>query len=58
MIPWQQSMRTIEALQSKGIETGIEIIEGAKHLFDTFPSVGVDSEPSVRRAYEWLTRFV
>lgn len=58
MIPWQQSMRTIEALKAKGVEADIEIIEGARHLFDTFPEVGVDFEPGVRRAYEWLTRFV
>ncbi|KAL9031279.1 MAG: hypothetical protein Q9196_000686 [Gyalolechia fulgens] len=56
LIPWQQSMRTVEALRSMGIEAGIEIIEGAKHLFDTFPAVGVDFEGQVRKGYEWLER--
>ena len=57
LIPWQQSMRTVEALKVKGVEAGIEIIEGARHLFDTFPEVGVDFEPQVRKGYEWLGRF-
>ena len=51
-------MRTVEALRARGVEADIEIVEGAKHLFDTFPEAGVDFEPSVRRGYEWLARFV
>jgi acetyl esterase/lipase len=58
LIPWQQSMRTIEALKARGVEADIEIVEGARHLFDTFPEIGVDFEPSVRRGYSWLGRFV
>lgn len=51
-------MRTIEALRARGVEADIEVVEGARHLFDTFPEIGVDFEPSVRRGYGWLTRFV
>lgn len=58
MIPWQQSMRTVEALRVRGVEADIEIVEGARHLFDTFPQIGVDFEPGVRRGYAWLGRFV
>jgi len=54
LIPWQQSMRTVEALRARGVEAGIEVVEGARHLFDTFPEVGVDFEPAVRRGYGWL----
>lgn len=54
MIPYQQSVKTVEALKAQGIEGHCEIVEGGKHLFDTFPEIGVDFEPSVRRAYQWL----
>ena len=57
LIPWQQSMRTVQALKAKGVEAEIEVIDEARHLFDTFPAPGVDFEPSVRRAYLWLARF-
>lgn len=50
-------MRTVEALRARGVEAGIEVVEGARHLFDTFPEIGVDYEPNVRRGYEWLARF-
>ena len=35
-------MRTIEALRARGVEADIEVVEGARHLFDTFPEIGVD----------------
>ena len=54
LIPWQQSARTIEALRDSGVEAGIEVVEGARHLFDTFPEIGVDFEPAVERGYRWL----
>lgn len=47
-------MRTVDALRARGVEAGIEIVEGARHLFDTFPEVGVDFGPSVERGYGWL----
>ena len=58
MIPWQQSMHTVESLRARGVEADIEVVEGARHLFDTFPEIGVDFEPGVRRGYAWLARFV
>ena len=58
MIPWQQSMRTVDALRARDVETDIEVVEGARHLFDTFPEIGVDFEPGVRRGYAWLAGFV
>ena len=48
----------MEALRERGVEAEIEIVEGARHLFDTFPEIGVDFEGSVRRGYAWLKRFV
>jgi len=58
LIPWQQSMRVHDALRERGVRAGIEIIEGAKHLFDTFPDPGVDTEEAVGRGYEWLKGFI
>ncbi|KAL8702333.1 MAG: hypothetical protein Q9224_000035 [Gallowayella concinna] len=54
MIPWEQSQRTVDALQAKGIEGQLEIVEGARHLFDTFPERGVEFDGQVRKGYEWL----
>ncbi|KAL8818063.1 MAG: hypothetical protein Q9223_003231 [Gallowayella weberi] len=54
MIPWEQSQRTVDALKAKGVEAQLEIVEGGKHLFDTFPERGVEFEGQVRRGYEWL----
>ena len=51
-------MHTVEALRARGVEADIEVVEGARHLFDTFPEIGVDFEPGVRRGYAWLARFV
>jgi len=36
------------------VEAGIEVVEGARHLFDTFPEAGVDFRPAVGRGYGWL----
>jgi hypothetical protein len=49
---------TVEALRARGVEADIEVKEGARHLFDTFPETWVDFEPSVRRGYGWLASFV
>ena len=58
MIPWRQSERTVEALRGRGVEADIEVVEGARHLFDTFPEIGVEFEDGVRRGFAWLARFV
>lgn len=54
MIPWEQSQRTVDALRAKGVEARLEVVEGARHLFDTFPERGVEFETQVRMGYEWL----
>jgi len=54
LIPWQQSARTVEALRARGVKAGIEVVEGARHLFDTVPEAGVDFGPAVGRGYGWL----
>lgn len=58
MILCQHNVCTVEALRARGVEADIEVKKGARHLFDTFPEIRVDFEPSVRRGYGWLVSLV
>lgn len=59
LIPWQQSQKTFEALKERGVETGIEVLKGAGHLFDlTRDQGGDEGVRAVERAIEFLKRFV
>jgi dipeptidyl aminopeptidase/acylaminoacyl peptidase len=51
LIPWEHSQRVVDALAARGVDTGIEILEGVEHLFDTFSNKGWDE---IQRAYGWL----
>lgn len=53
MIPWQQSQRVIDALQKRGVEADIAVLDGAVHLFDTFSDSGWDE---IQRGYAWLAK--
>ena len=58
LVPCKQSRMTIEALREKGVQCGIGVAEGARHLFDTFASedprdTGVEV---VRKGYAFLGR--
>lgn len=58
LIPWQHSQDVVDALKANGVEAGISLPDGARHLFDTFPI----EDPletgwaSVYEGYEWLGR--
>ena len=58
LVPCRQSMNTIAALKRKGVDCGLGIASGARHLFDTFPS----DDPAgtgvavVREGYEFLMK--
>jgi dipeptidyl aminopeptidase/acylaminoacyl peptidase len=57
LVPCEQSRDTIDALRKIGVECGISIPVGAKHLFDMFPSedpMGTGAE-AVREGYEFLS---
>ena len=56
-IPWQQSVRTVEALRAEGVEADIEIVAGAGSFFDWYPESSLGAE-SVKRGYAWLRNFV
>ncbi|KAI9643621.1 hypothetical protein NHQ30_008243 [Ciborinia camelliae] len=62
LIPWQQSRKTYEALRERGIDAGIEILEGMGHLFDLVRDRDGGNEGQGERAVErgigFLRRFV
>ena len=60
LIPWQQAVRTHEALQQVGVETEIRILDDALHLFDLFRSYenNKGQKAAVREGYEFLKRRV
>ncbi|KUI58292.1 Conidial yellow pigment biosynthesis polyketide synthase [Cytospora mali] len=61
LIPWQQSERSFKALQSRGVDSELRIIDGgAPHLFDMYPhgkgyEIGMDA---VRAGYAFLAKHV
>lgn len=60
LVPWQQALRTYEALQERGVEAEIRILEGAAHLFDLYKGFERDetAQRAVQEGYEMLARWV
>ncbi|KAF7159620.1 hypothetical protein CNMCM5623_005000 [Aspergillus felis] len=60
LIPWQQAMRTYEALRQKDVIAEVRILEGAAHLFDLYQSYKTDEKAIrvVQEGYEFLRRHV
>ncbi|AEO67410.1 uncharacterized protein THITE_2050784 [Thermothielavioides terrestris NRRL 8126] len=60
LIPWQQALRTHEALRQANVEAEIRILDGALHLFDMFRTYEGDSnaKAAVREGYEFLSKHV
>ncbi|OQE09457.1 hypothetical protein PENVUL_c006G02806 [Penicillium vulpinum] len=60
LIPWEQAVRTFEALRQRNIITGLRILDGAKHLFDLYPSYkdNLQAAKAVQDGYEFLRRHV
>ncbi|KAK8124347.1 uncharacterized protein PG998_000106 [Apiospora kogelbergensis] len=56
LVPWQQALRTHEALRRQGVRSEIRILDGAVHLFDMYRSYGNDkaAKQAVGEAYEFL----
>ena len=53
LIPWEHSQRVVDGLRERGVESGIEVLDGVEHLFDTFSDKGWEE---IQRAYRWLAR--
>lgn len=60
LIPWEQAVRTYEALRQKDVSAEIRILEGAAHLFDLYRSYEEDENAirAVKEGYEFLWRHV
>jgi acetyl esterase/lipase len=61
LIPWQQSERTWKALQARGVEAELRVVdEEAPHLFDIYPQrSGYEAGMrAVREGYAFLARHV
>ena len=56
LVPCNQSQRTVEMLQRKGVKAGIAVAKGAKHLFDIFASE--DPTGTGKKAVEEGYRFL
>lgn len=60
LIPWQQAVRTYDALREQGVPAEIRILDGALHLFDLYKSSESDesAKKAVSEGYEMLTRYM
>ena len=58
LIPWQHSRQVVDALEARGVKSGLYLLEGAEHLFDTFPpSLGYGSE-AIQAGYDFFCQNV
>ena len=53
LIPWQQSQEFRDALQAKGVQAGLGVVEGRVHLFDLYRDPDGTGWESVRKGYEF-----
>ncbi|KAL2851871.1 hypothetical protein BJY01DRAFT_244804 [Aspergillus pseudoustus] len=58
LIPYSQSVRTIEALRAQGVKAGLAVPEGKIHLFDMYRDADGSSWEAVRKGYEFLVGVV
>ncbi|KAL4987377.1 hypothetical protein BDW68DRAFT_188060 [Aspergillus falconensis] len=58
LIPYQQSVRTVQALKDKGIRAEVSAPQGKVHLFDMFKDVDGSSWEVVKRGYDFLKEMV
>ncbi|PSR79893.1 hypothetical protein BD289DRAFT_491583 [Coniella lustricola] len=60
LIPWQQAVRTYDALRAQGVTAEIRILDGAVHLFDMYKSYSSDesAKRAIQDGYAMLARSV
>ncbi|KAL4783816.1 hypothetical protein BJX76DRAFT_357601 [Aspergillus varians] len=54
LIPWEQSVRTVEALRAKGVRAEVSVLEGKAHLFDLYRDADGSGWEAVRKGYNFL----
>ncbi|KAI9375905.1 hypothetical protein BJX61DRAFT_548425 [Aspergillus egyptiacus] len=58
LIPWQQSVRTVEALKAQGVQAEVIVPKGKAHLFDLYRDPDRSSWEAVQRGYDFLAAAV
>lgn len=60
LIPWQQSIRTFEALRDQEVDADIRIVEGVPHLFDVYPEHRANEAgmEAIVAGYDFLSKHV
>ncbi|KAK2053029.1 beta-ketoacyl synthase domain-containing protein [Colletotrichum caudatum] len=57
LIPWQQSLRTIEEIKERGIDGKLVLVPGAPHICDTSRDPTAPAWQAVLEAYRWLRSY-
>ncbi|KAL4814504.1 hypothetical protein BDW67DRAFT_192176 [Aspergillus spinulosporus] len=58
LIPYEQSVRTVQVLKDMGVRAEISVPQGKAHLFDMFKDTDGSSWEVVKRGYEFLKEAV
>ncbi|KAL4940292.1 hypothetical protein BDV06DRAFT_230433 [Aspergillus oleicola] len=58
LIPWEQSVRTVEALKEKGVRAEVSVLEEKVHLFDLYRDADGTGWEVVSKGYEFLADVV
>ncbi|KAK1579385.1 beta-ketoacyl synthase domain-containing protein [Colletotrichum navitas] len=54
LIPWQQSLRTIQEIKQRGVDGQLVLVPGAPHICDTSRDPAAPGWQAVLEAYRWL----
>ncbi|KAL3470338.1 hypothetical protein BJX99DRAFT_267529 [Aspergillus californicus] len=54
LIPWAQSVRTVDALKANGVRAEVVVAKGKVHLFDLYRDVDGSSWETVRQGYDFI----
>ncbi|KAK2037271.1 beta-ketoacyl synthase domain-containing protein [Colletotrichum somersetense] len=57
LIPWQQSLRTIEEMKERGIDGQLVLVPGAPHICDTSRDPTAPGWQAVLEAYRWIKSY-
>ncbi|KAK7927489.1 polyketide synthase [Apiospora marii] len=58
LIPYTQSMRTVEAMRGRGVEARLVVVPDAPHVCDMSNDPGSAGWKAVLEAYKWLETYV
>ena len=56
LVPWQQTQKTVDALNAQGVANGVSMVDGAVHLFDLYRDTQGKHWAAVLQGYEFLFR--